>query len=32
MTDLAINSDRVLEEDMDSDGEVSLEENVLATV
>ena len=32
MTDLAINSDRVLEEDMDSDDEVSLEGNVLAAV
>ena len=32
MADLAINVDRVLEEDMDSDDEVSLEGNVLATV
>ena len=32
MADLAINSDCVLEEDMDSDDEVSLEGNVLATV
>ena len=32
MTDIAINRDRVLEEDMDSDDEVSLEGNVLATV
>ena len=32
MADIAINRDRVLEEDMDSDGEVSLEGNILATV
>ena len=32
MADIAINRDRVLEEDMDSDDEVSLEGNVLATV
>ena len=32
MADLAINGDSVLGEDMDSDGEVSLEGNVLATV
>ena len=32
MVNIAINRDRVLEEDIDSDDEVSLEGNVLATV
>ena len=32
MADLAINGDHVLEEDMDSDDDVSIEGNFLATV